>query len=97
MNQLTTEELEKQANKIMDNFNFEKVHKHMVDTDWKWYMGGGAEPRVPNIDDLRLQARILLTKAIYEPKESANVGTGGFTAYKLYYGLRLTFELTHSI
>lgn len=86
-------ELEEQAQAIMENFSFEKVQKHMQDTNHQWYMGGG-QMAVPDIEDLRVTARDLLTKAIYDNSVTANVGTGGLVAYKLPWGLQLTFQLS---
>ena len=86
-------ELEHQAETIMGSFGFEKVQKHMQDTNHQWYMGGG-QMAVPDIQDLRNTARDLLTKAIYDDSDVSNVGTGGFVAYKLPWGLQLTFQLS---
>lgn len=86
-------ELEQQAQSIMGSFSFEKVQKHMQDTNHQWYMGGG-QMAVPDIEDLRVTARDLLTKAIYDDSVTANVGTGGLVAYKLPWGLQLTFQLS---
>lgn len=91
----TDQELEQKASDIMRSFDFEAVLKHMQDTNWSWYMGGGRY-EVPNIEDLRVTARDLLTKAIYDDSAVANVGTGGFTAYKLPWGIELTFQLEHT-
>ena len=85
------EDLEAQASAIMSSFNFEKIHEHMVATDWKWVMGSVQE--VPDVEILRVQARSLLSRAIYETAPVTNVGTGGFMVYKLPWGLRLAFEL----
>ena len=85
-------DLEHQAETIMQNFDFEKVQKHMESTNHQWYMGGG-RMEVPDVQDLRVTARDLLTKAIYDKGETSNVGTGGFVAYKLSWGLQLTFQL----
>ena len=86
-------ELEEQAQSIMGSFAFEKVQKHMQNTNHQWYMGGG-QMAVPDIEDLRVTARDLLTKAIYDDSVTANVGTGGLVAYKLPWGLQLTFQLS---
>lgn len=85
-------ELEEQAHGIMSGFNFEKVQKHMQDTNHQWHLGGG-QMAVPDIEDLRVTARDLLTRAIYDDSDVINVGTGGFVAYKLPWGLQLTFQL----
>ena len=85
-------ELEEQAQTIMENFSFEKIQNHMQDTNHQWYVGGG-QMAVPDIQDLRNTARDLLTRAIYDDSDVINVGTGGFVAYKLPWGLQLTFQL----
>lgn len=92
MSKFTPSELEVQADKIMDSFNFEKIRKHMEDTNHQWYQGGG-RMGVPDLTDLRITARDLLTKAIYSNEECTNVGTGGFVAYKLPWGMQLTFQI----
>ncbi len=76
----------------MHSFNFEKVYKHMQDANHQWYMGGG-RMEVPDIMDLRVTARDLLTRAIYAEEECTNIGTGGLVAYKLPWGLQLTFQI----
>jgi hypothetical protein len=91
----TQSELEEKAYEIMKSFNFESVLKHMQETGWKWYKGNG-QMEVPDMDDLRFTARDLLTKAIWDKADVTNVGTGGFTAYKLPWGLELTFQLEHT-
>lgn len=89
---LTHEELESQAESIMNNFDFERVHKHMKAVDHKWYMSG--EMLVPSLDQIRWQARSLLTQAIWSSEECTNMGTGGFMAFKMPWGLKLVFALT---
>jgi len=91
---MTEIELEKKADEIMLAFNFEKVREHMLKVNWVWNIQN--ETRTPTIYELKRTARTCLTRAIYEPTADANVGTGGFTAYKLHWGLKLSFELTSS-
>lgn len=87
----TTAELEKKADEIMNSFDFERVHKHMVNHDWKWYQDG--ELRTPNLEEIEVQARRLLTSAIWNETPTVNCGTGGFMVYKMPWGLSLTFQL----
>jgi hypothetical protein len=91
---LTKWELEGKASEIMQRFDFESVHKHMIETDWKWYTPDGMQ--IPDLEDIRVQARVLLTRAIWEESPVTNVGTGGFMAYKLPWGLQLTFQIQNS-
>lgn len=74
---------------ILDEFDFEKVHRVMVALDWQWYGIDG----VPSIGDLRRQARSLLQKVV-DSKDTLSVGTGGFTAYTHYGVLGLRFEIS---
>ena len=61
---------------IMDNFDFDQVHKVMVFLNWKWAnMNGGLN--VPEKYELRSEARRLLKMAI---EEKTTVSTGGFIA-----------------
>jgi hypothetical protein len=92
MSKFTLSELEVQADQIMNSFDFEKIQKHMEATNHQWYLGGG-RMGVPDLTDLRVTARDLLTKAICSRDECTNVGTGGFVAYKLPWGMQLTFQL----
>ena len=87
----TEAELESQVDSIMDRFNFETVHAHMVATNHQWFVGDGMV--VPTLSQLRMEARVLLTKAIYSNDHCTNMGTGGFVAYKLPWGMQLTFQL----
>ena len=59
---------------IMDNFNFDDVHKVMTYLNWEW---AGTENGVPTKSELRSQARQLIKMAI---KDKTRVSTGGFEA-----------------
>lgn len=91
----TQSELEQKASEIMDRFDFDNVLKHMQETNWTWYMGGGRY-EVPDMEDLRVNARDLLTKAVWSEDKVTSIGTGGFTAYKLPWGLELAFNLENT-
>ena len=90
----TEAELESQASAIMDKFNFEKVHAHMVATNHQWLIGDGM--KVPDLEEIRSFARSLLVKAIYSGLPVINIGSGGLVAYKMPWGLQLTFQLAWS-
>ena len=61
---------------IMDNFDFDQVHKVMVFLNWKWANSNGSLG-VPEKYELRGEARRLLKMAI---EEKTTVQTGGFIA-----------------
>lgn len=76
---------------IMDNFEFEKVHKAMAVLGWKWHSVDDG-PRVPTVKELRAGARRLLRDCCADP-ERAGMATGGFRVEKSPNELRLVFEL----
>jgi hypothetical protein len=92
----TQSELEEKASEIMRNFNFEKVHEHMVATNWRWASGSEGRLAIPDMEDIRNCARSLLSGVIWSELPVSNQGTGGFVAYKLPWGLQLTFQLSWS-
>ena len=92
---------------IIDEFDFEEVHKVMEFLDWTWFDAGDANGgSVPRIAELRKKARKLLNEAADSvlrnnelPAESC-IATGGFRATAHRYGdtdkiyFRLSFELS---
>ena len=74
---------------ILDEFDFEKVHRVMVALDWQWSGTDG----VPSIGDLRRQARSLLQQVV-DSKDTHSIGTGGFTAFMHRGLLGLRFEVS---
>ena len=66
---------------IMDNFDFERVHKVMETLDWKWASTRG----VPTLRDIELMAQRLLydvvKSTLWPPSEiPRSLSTGGFRA-----------------
>ena len=86
---------------IVDNFDYERVHKVMVSLDWQWSTEEGN--RVPHINQLRKTSRKMLTetaqKTLTSDSKEFIIGTGGFRCEgKLYDDgflyLRMAFEVT---
>jgi len=75
---------------ILDEFDFEKVHRVMLALDWKWYIEG--EKVNPSIGDLRRRARSLLQHVVNNKNTAA--ASGGFTAFMHYGVLGLRFEVS---
>ena len=78
-----TEKQQILIDEVMDNFDFEKVHLAMVALDWKW---ATVEGRVPEIPELKKNARSILKDAIKSSVEKYNgdgvtCATGGFYGY----------------
>ena len=70
---MLTEKQQEVIDEIMDNFDFEKVHKAMTALDWKWGKG------IPDVWELKKSARRLLKTSI---EENTCIGTGGFLVDK---------------
>lgn len=78
---------QEQITKILDWFNFERVHKTMTFLDWKWFSVTSFE--VPGIPELREKAREMLNEA-----KVGSICTGGFRVTLYPSGeLSLAFEL----
>jgi hypothetical protein len=79
---------------IMDNFDFEKVHRTMEALNWKWGSLNADTLRVPHLVELKQAARKMLREAVLRPEPDYTVATGGFYVQKLDgEELKLTFQL----
>jgi len=78
---------EEKIEEILENFNFEKVHKVMTFLNWTW-----SGEKVPTSYHLRDEARRLLNEIIKRPEPY--IETGGFRAEKDGKTLRLIFVLS---
>lgn len=67
------------VNNIMENFNFENVHKIMTILNWKWSMGNGEE-RVPSLHEIKKEAKRMLEDAV----QGNCYSTGGFETSNEY-------------
>ena len=88
------EMLEQMIAQIMEDFDFERVHKVMEFVDWKW-MGTDGKEEVPSMYRLMKRAEELLrTCALHYGKESNHItSTGGFAALLDGETLSLQFHL----
>lgn len=76
---------------ILDQFDFQKVKKVMDALNWKWAMG--TESHVPDIPELRKQAREMLWDLIRS--KDRMIKSGGLVVEKDYDDiLELRFEVT---
>lgn len=95
-------------NEVLDNFDFEKVHKVMTFLEWKWFSYSESTMEVPSIVKLVRTAQQYLEMAyaglekIEHNEHSYMVGSGGFEAQAKRYPacldkpdvlLTLTFNL----
>lgn len=77
---------QEQIDEIMDNFDFDRVHRAMVALEWVWT---GCNGRTPDKGTLRCEARRLLRQAA----KSEYAATGGLCAENIDGYLRLSFEV----
>ena len=88
-------QMQEQIDEIMDNFDFERVHKMMLASDWKWSGDDGF--CVPDISEIRKTARQLLYRTVDD--RLSGCGTGGFNVLKgkdyilLYWGPEYVAEI----
>ena len=93
---MSKEELiDKMVTAVMEDFDFDRVHRVMVNLDWKWDIGDG-EMTVPSSYRLTKKAESLLRDAAqhYRDKEFYSCGSGGFAAHLDGETLTLQFILT---
>ena len=79
-----------EINRILERFDFEKVHAYMKLTKWEW------QGKIPTLLQLKNTASSLLYRAHAEltpEKKNYSTGTGGFSVYSFEYGMKLTFEI----
>lgn len=68
--------MEEKISDILDNFDFERVHKAMIALEWNWYLGMGGEG-IPSVGALQKAARELLSEAWMK---KTTISSGGFSA-----------------
>ena len=93
---MSKEELiDRMVTAVMEDFDFDRVHRVMVNLDWKWDIGDG-EMTVPSSYRLTKNAERLLRDAAqhYGDKEFHSCGSGGFMAHLDGETLSLQFILT---
>ena len=68
--------MEEKIGDILNNFDFERVHKAMIALEWNWYLGIGDEG-IPSVGALQKAARKLLSEAW---TKKTTISSGGFSA-----------------
>ena len=68
--------MKEKIEQIMENFDFEKVHRVMVALEWEWCFGLDGR-RIPSVCTLKKEASRLLSGAWMT---KTTVSTGGFSA-----------------
>ena len=86
---MITQDIQNDIDDILDWFDFERVAKVMECLNWEWGRSVGKEgdfedalPYIPNVPELRKEARRLLRstveQALKSGEETYTVSTGGF-------------------
>lgn len=84
----------KKVNKILNSFNFSKVHDAMILLNWRWMKDEHSKGHIPGIKELKETAKDLLVSCLNNNYES--ISTGGFHVARrrnIRNSLRLSFEL----
>ena len=82
----------KKTKKILKNFDFEKVHKAMVNLEWVWY--DKDEYKVPSVKELKRTAKELIKQI--KKLDVDVISTGGFEVRKNKDTITLQFVLESS-
>lgn len=95
---MNEESIYDKAERVLKEFNYEKVHAYMLLTNWGWRGKG-----TPTIEEIKQTASLNMYQAIKtfrgkgeDNQESTMTGTGGFYAYIFNWGgkahIKMTFE-----
>lgn len=77
---MITQKQQELIDDIMDNFNFEKVHKVMTFLNWTWYNLETMKEYIPTIQEIRSSARDRLKTVLLE--KYGYCESGGLVARK---------------
>jgi hypothetical protein len=75
---------------IMETFDFEKVHAYMTLTKHTWR----GEDKSPTVEQLKSTALYVLHQ-VADSDIPTSSGTGGFRAFRMPYGISLSFDVCH--
>lgn len=78
---MNKQDIDSQIKEIINNFDFERVHKVMQLLEWKWF-SSNTEDKVPSYGELVQQAQYLMKQAVKGLNDNKgnyySTGTGGF-------------------
>lgn len=85
----------KQIQKIMKRFDWNCVHKTMINLDWKWYKLSNKNEMIYEVPSIKQMKSAVKNELFPNIKENGDYcATGGFVARMENNGISLTFELT---
>ena len=84
--------MKEKVEQIMENFDFEKVHRVMVALEWEWYFGRGGSG-IPSVKSLKERAGELLSNVgdLICEGDTITSSSGGFEAKNADGCLSLSF------
>ncbi len=103
MNPEKLELIKAKARKVLAEFDYEAVHKYMVETNHTWHfrhrLGEEYVDEVPPIEEIKETAEQQMYYAIENVQKTGNsthCGTGGFHVYIFtsWNGVKLTYEIS---
>lgn len=68
----------KKIDKLIDNFDFDKIHSVMSLLNWTWFEKG-----VPTVDEMKKMVLYLFDELLKSPEGVMQVSSGGFCAEKI--------------
>ena len=87
---------DEQINKVLENFDFNKVHEYLTFINPKLSAKPGFEGTVPTIEKIKNTAKQLLEHVVFSPDDCYDAHSKGF--YAVYQGniLHLSFHIEYA-
>lgn len=88
---------QKDIDKLLEEFDFERVHKSMQTLNWQWYHPGENDTKVPSLEEIKKRAKQVIQEAAENAVLTKNeyvISTGGFYGEAKYYpkeGIKKSF------
>lgn len=80
--------------KILEYIDFEKIHNHMVQTNWTW---GLNDPHIPSVTELISKVTLLIDRLINNSDSIDYISQGGFSVGKSKGGhIHVFFSISES-
>ena len=85
--------IENMVAEVMEDFNFDLVHRIMVNLDWKWCIGDGEMATPSTYRIMKRAEELLVSAANHYGVDNYSCGGGGFMAHLDGKSLTLQFIL----
>ena len=77
---------------ILKEIDFEKIHRYMEQTNWKWVTDTPYELEVPSVGEIRRRVEMRVTEALAH-KGDMVMSSGGFWIIKQGRGIAVLFSI----